>query len=63
MYWRNKMVDWLPIPALRELRELSWILNRCARNLFREKKDELENGTSVVDEEGPRRNLMTIMCK
>ena len=62
LYWRNKMVDWLPWAALREMRELSRTLDRCARNVFHEKKDELENG--VVNEyDGPRRSLMTIMRK
>ncbi|KAI1794444.1 cytochrome P450 [Ganoderma leucocontextum] len=63
LYWRNKMVDWLPLPALRELRELSRILDRCAWNVFHEKKDELENGMSDRDYEGPHRNLMTIMLE
>lgn len=62
LYWRNKMVDWSPISALRELRELSHVLDRCALNVFNEKKDEMENGTSEYDDEGPRRNLMAIMC-
>lgn len=62
LYWRNKMVDWSPISALRELRELSQVLDRCALNVFNEKKDEMENGTSECDDEGPRRNLMAIMC-
>ena len=42
LYWRNKMVDWLPWAALREMRELSRTLDRCARNVFHEKKEELE---------------------
>ncbi len=64
LHWRNKMVDWLPIAALRELRELSRILDRCARNVFYEKKVELENGTSYHDgDEGPRKNLMTVLCE
>lgn len=62
LYWRNKMVDWSPISALRELRDLSQVLDRCALNVFNEKKDEMENGTSEYDDEGPRRNLMAIMC-
>ena len=65
LYWRNKMVDWAPVSALRELRELSRILERCARNVFHEKKDALENGIANGDDdyEGPRRNLMTILCE
>ncbi|TBU25938.1 cytochrome P450 [Dichomitus squalens] len=62
LYWRNKMVDWLPWPALREMRELSRTLDRCARNVFHEKKDELENGITN-DYDGPRRSLMTIMLE
>ena len=62
LYWRNKMVDWLPWAALREMRELSRTLDRCARNVFHEKKEELENGV-VNDYDGPRRSLMTIMRK
>ncbi|PIL23347.1 cytochrome P450 [Ganoderma sinense ZZ0214-1] len=65
LYWRNKMVDWAPVSALRELRELSRILDRCARNVFHENKDTLENGIAedYDDYEGPRRNLMTILLE
>ena len=54
-YWRNKLVDWLPVPGLREMREISYSLHRIAARMIKEKKDELErNGAS-------KKNLMDLM--
>ena len=59
-YWRNKLIDWLPIPALREVREISYVLDRSARKIFMDKKAEMESGVDNSDG-GQRRDLMTIM--
>ena len=56
-YWRNKLVDWLPVPGLREMREISYSLHRIAARMIEEKKDELErDGAS-------KKNLMDLMRK
>ena len=45
-YWRNKLVDWLPVPGLKEMREISYSLHRIAARMIKEKKDELERDGS-----------------
>ena len=56
-YWRNKMVDWLPFPALREVREISYILHQFAWRIIQEKKAEMDrNGDS-------KKNIMDLMRK
>lgn len=59
-YWRNKLVDWLPFRGLKELRDISNILERSARNIITEKQADL-----VREARKPtgklRRDLMTIM--
>lgn len=58
LYWRNKLLDWLPFPALRELREMSHTMHRSASEIYLKKKAEVE--FSGVDD-GPARDLMSIM--
>ena len=36
--WRNKMIDWLPIKPLKELRALSKTMESTSRRIFEEKK-------------------------
>ena len=61
-YWRNKLVDWLPFPALRELRDISNILERAAKEIIQTKKAEMERaGENSSDSHSQRRDLMTIM--
>ncbi|KAI0047420.1 cytochrome P450 [Auriscalpium vulgare] len=38
LYWRNKLVDWLPIAPMKELRRLVLVMDRCCRDIFFEKK-------------------------
>lgn len=54
------MVDWLPFPGLRKLRDISFVLNRSARQIYQEKKAELEE---VSDDISVRKDLMTIMSE
>ncbi|TFK83083.1 cytochrome P450 [Polyporus arcularius HHB13444] len=58
-YWRNKLVDWLPFPALRELREISYVLDRSARKVFLERKAAMQD--ELDSDVGEKRDLMTIM--
>ncbi|RPD61381.1 cytochrome P450 [Lentinus tigrinus ALCF2SS1-6] len=59
-YWRNKLVDWLPIPPLRELREISYLLDKSARSIIRQKKLEIDGHD---DFDGVRKDLMTVMLR
>ncbi|KAI0323815.1 cytochrome P450 [Cubamyces sp. BRFM 1775] len=59
-YWGNKLVEWLPFPALRELREISHVLQRSARDIFLAKKAEVEE--TGADEESST-DLMSIMLR
>lgn len=38
LYWLNKLVDWLPIKPLKELRVLSEVMESTSRKIFEEKK-------------------------
>ncbi|KAJ3008201.1 hypothetical protein NUW54_g3246 [Trametes sanguinea] len=61
LYWRNKLVDWSPFPALRELREMSRLMDTSAREMFLLKKAEVEH---VGDgHEGSTNDLMSIMIR
>ncbi|KAI0763044.1 cytochrome P450 [Trametes elegans] len=63
-YWRNVLVNWLPFPVLRELREMSRIMDRSARKIVEEKKSALAERVPV--KQGRRhggKDLMTIMLK
>ncbi len=59
-YWRNKLVDWLPFRGLKELREISNILDRSARNIIAEKQADLAQEAGKPTGK-LRRDLMTIM--
>lgn len=58
LFWRNKLLDWLPFPALRELREIANVMHHSASEIYLKKKAEVElNGVG----NGPARDLMSIM--
>lgn len=38
LYWRNKMVDWLPVKPLKDLRRIVDIMDRTSRRIFEQKK-------------------------
>ncbi|KAI0631202.1 cytochrome P450 [Trametes polyzona] len=61
-FWRGMMVEYLPFPALRELREMARTMHRAAEEIFRAKKAEVEG---AGDGEGADigGNLMNIMIK
>ncbi|KAI0259683.1 cytochrome P450 [Gloeopeniophorella convolvens] len=48
--WRNKLVDWFPIEALRDLRHIVNSMDQASRKIFFEKKSELENGPTNVSD-------------
>ena len=62
-YWQNKLIDWLPFPALREMRNISHVLHRSARKIIVEKKaDLMKRGVDHSEiARKQRKDLMTIM--
>ncbi|TBU48058.1 cytochrome P450 [Dichomitus squalens] len=57
-FWRNKLVDWLPVPALRDMRDISYVLHASARRMIEEKKVEMERGDG-----SKKKHLMNIMLQ
>lgn len=39
---RNKLVDWLPIPALKEMRRSAYIIYNTSKQILAERKADLE---------------------
>ncbi|KAL1949048.1 hypothetical protein VTO73DRAFT_10854 [Trametes versicolor] len=60
LYWRNKLLDWLPISALRELRDMAHIMHSSASEIYLKKKAEVERN-GVGDDSA--NDLMSIMIK
>ncbi|KAI0631208.1 cytochrome P450 [Trametes polyzona] len=60
LYWRSKLVDWLPFDALRELRDMADVMHRSAYEIFSAKKAEVEHDLA---NEGSASNLMSIMLR
>jgi cytochrome P450 len=48
LYWRNKLVDWFPINALRDLRRIVHVMDEASNTIFSEKKAELEETSATV---------------
>ncbi|KAH9031774.1 cytochrome P450 [Lactarius pseudohatsudake] len=74
LYWRNKLVDWLPIKALRDLRRIVRVMDGASNAILFEKKAELEggsttDGTCTTKSEGnlgdhmKRKDIMTILLR
>ncbi|KAH8995011.1 cytochrome P450 [Lactarius akahatsu] len=74
LYWRIKLVDWLPIKALRDLRRIVRVMDGTSNAILFEKKAELEegsttDGTCTTKSEGnlgdhmKRKDIMTILLR
>lgn len=50
LYWRNNLVDWAPLPALRDLRRVIQVMDVTSKRIFAEKKAILEGR---AEPEGP----------
>ena len=69
LYWRNKMVDWLPIKPLKEMRRISEIMDATSRKIFEEKKAALSHTTvdlsqdeaQAEDMQMRRKDIMSIL--
>ena len=48
LYWRNKLVDWLPIKALRDVRRIVQVMDETSNAIFSEKKAALKEGSATV---------------
>ncbi|KAH9941748.1 cytochrome P450 [Epithele typhae] len=57
-FWRNKLVDWLPLPPLRQIREMCYTMERHSKKILEEKREAMEQGRA-----SERRDLMTIMLE
>ncbi|KAI9461563.1 cytochrome P450 [Lactarius psammicola] len=73
LYWRNKLVDWLPIKALRDLRRIVQVMDEASKAIFSEKKADLEEGPTVgkrttksdgnLGDHMKRKDIMTILLR
>ncbi|KAH7930153.1 cytochrome P450 [Leucogyrophana mollusca] len=69
LYWRNKLMDWLPIDALKEIRRLVNIMDSASRRIFEEKKAAMAAGDITEDNPNSLRarmkgkDIMSIMLK
>lgn len=68
LYWRNKMVDWAPIQALKDLRRIVQVMDDASQKIFAAKKAALKGDLTdvVVMPDSPPiethgQDIMTIM--
>lgn len=67
-YWRNKIMDWAPLDALRDLRRVVQIMDATSKTIFAEKK-AIAEGRAEPDGPGSLRSrmkgkdIMSIMCE
>ncbi|THH27655.1 hypothetical protein EUX98_g6535 [Antrodiella citrinella] len=50
-YWRNKIVDVLPIPALKEMRRCTYVLYSTSKQILAERKADMEREMRAQDVE------------
>ncbi|KAH0833223.1 cytochrome P450 [Lanmaoa asiatica] len=68
LYWRNKMMDWAPLEALRDIRRVVQVMDETSKRVFAEKKAIMEGR---AEPEGPGslrsrmkgKDIMSIMLK
>lgn len=65
LFWRNKLVDWLPIKPLKELRQITKIMYATSKRIFEEKKAAMATSLPHESEAGwnshARKDIMSIM--
>ncbi|KAI0642751.1 cytochrome P450 [Trametes meyenii] len=61
--WRNKLVDWLPFSALRELRDIAHVMHRSASHILHTKRVEAANGIHINGGPDAGTDLMNIMLR
>ncbi|KAH9941732.1 cytochrome P450 [Epithele typhae] len=57
-FWRNKLVDCLPLPPLRQIREMCYTMERYSKKILEEKREAMEQGRA-----SEQRDLMAIMLE
>ncbi|KAF8875068.1 cytochrome P450 [Infundibulicybe gibba] len=69
-YWRNKLVDWLPMQPLKDLRQIVRVLDNASRKIFSEKRAGYQAQTGTEDNFGidlgqrmKGKDIMSIMLK
>ncbi|KAI0370531.1 cytochrome P450 [Pilatotrama ljubarskyi] len=62
LYWRKKLVDLLPFPAVRELRDMADVMRQSATVILLRKKAEVEQAGEAATEDTAG-DLMTIMLR
>jgi hypothetical protein len=65
LYWRNKIIDWAPIPALRDLREIVKIMHKGSKDILAEKRGDLVRGgkTGGFSARTKGKDTLSIMCE
>ncbi|KAG9315222.1 cytochrome P450 [Chiua virens] len=68
LYWRNKILDWAPLGALRDLRHVVQIMDTTSKKIFAEKKAIMQGHSEPVRAGGLRsgmkgKDIMSIMLK
>ncbi|KAI0676385.1 cytochrome P450 [Trametes maxima] len=58
---RNKLVDWSPSPALRELRDTARVMHQSASHILHTKKMEVVNGVHTGERPEAGTDLMSVM--
>ncbi|PCH36707.1 cytochrome P450 [Wolfiporia cocos MD-104 SS10] len=68
LYWRQKLVDWLPIRPLKDLRKIVEIMDKTARRILAEKKArqrELNQSNDGLSDDPPRngQDIISVLLK
>jgi hypothetical protein len=67
-YWCNKMIDWAPLEALRDLRRVVQVMDATSKNIFAEKKATMvgraaPEGLGSLRSRIKGKDIMSIMCE
>ncbi|KAG2032102.1 cytochrome P450 [Suillus americanus] len=65
LYWRNKMMDWMPSDALKNLRHVVNVMDTASKKIFTEKKAALENEgfVGIAGNRMQGKDIMSIMLR
>ncbi|KAH9003045.1 cytochrome P450 [Lactarius hatsudake] len=61
LYWRNKLVDWLPIKALRDLRRIVRVMDGASNAILFEEEGGAGGGEGNLGDHMKRKDIMTIL--
>ncbi|KAF8514432.1 cytochrome P450 [Hysterangium stoloniferum] len=65
LYWRNKIIDWAPIPALRDLQKIVEIMDKASKDILTEKRADLVRGkkTGLFRAGTKGKDIMSVMLE